>query len=292
MDALSFEAIGTHWEISSPEPIDAGARAELERAVHARIDSFDRDYSRFRDDSLVARMSRDAGTYTLPADGQPLLDLYRDLYRHTGGGFTPLIGQVLVDAGYDAQYSLKVGTPVRPPSWDEALEYAFPQLTLKQPALLDFGGAGKGYLVDIVAGLLAAHGLRSYTVDAGGDMLYASAAGAPLRVGLEDPRDTARALGVATITGGSICGSAGNRRTWGPYHHLIDPRTLASPRDVLATWVVADTALLADGLAGCLFFVPASALQPHYHFQHLALRADGSVEHSPDFPVELFTSVA
>ena len=234
-------------------------------------------------------MSREAGTYTLPADAEKMLDLYQDLYQRTGGALTPLIGQVLVDAGYDPAYSLTVGTPTRPPAWDDVLVYDFPTLTLKRPALLDFGAAGKGYLIDIVGGILAARGLTRFCIDAGGDLLYRRDDATTLRVGLEHPSRIDHVIGVATIGSGSICGSAGNRRTWGPYHHIINPHTLASPRHLLGTWVVAETALLADAIAGCLFFAPASALKPRYTFEYLILLADGTTQRSAGFPAEVFT---
>ena len=55
-------------------------------------------------------MARAAGQYHLPDDAKPMFDLYYKLYAATDGKCTPLIGQVLVDAGYDANYSLQVGT--------------------------------------------------------------------------------------------------------------------------------------------------------------------------------------
>ena len=40
---------------------------------------------------------------------------------------------------------------------------------MKQAAMLDFGAAGKGYLVDIVGQVLENHGIKNYVIDAGGD---------------------------------------------------------------------------------------------------------------------------
>ncbi|MFA4872338.1 MAG: FAD:protein FMN transferase [Patescibacteria group bacterium] len=110
-DQISFEAIGTHWQI---DVYDKRAqkieRAALFKEIRERIEEFDRTYSRFRDDTLVSAMARAAGTYTLPFDAQPLMDLYLSLYQATGGAFTPLIGDTLAEAGYDAQYSLPPGS--------------------------------------------------------------------------------------------------------------------------------------------------------------------------------------
>lgn len=287
MDPLIFEAIGTHWQIDISDTLTSEKGAELERCIRERIEEFDKNYSRFRDDSLVAEMARRAGEYRLPDDAEPMFNAYQDLTKLTRGAFTPLIGQVMVDAGYDASYSLVPKELHTPPSWDEVLDYRYPMLTLKRPALLDVGAAGKGYLIDLVGKVIADFGVRSFCVDAGGDILHRNAEGGTLRVGLEHPEDFKQVIGVATIGDQSLCGSAGNRRTWGKYHHIIDPRTLESPRDILAVWTVAPTALIADALATCLFFVEPTLLDD-YVFEYLIVYKDYSIQKSPDFPAELF----
>lgn len=285
MSVLRFDAIGTAWTIELPEDTAVDVAA-LQARIDARIELFDRAYSRFRPDSLVSRMAKESGTYMLPEDAPPLLDLYAALYGATEGRLTPLIGQVVADAGYDAAYTFVPGAPVSPPRWEEVLIHEGRSLTLRAPALLDFGAAGKGYLVDIVAGLLEAEGVTAYVVDAGGDMRVRSLSSLP--IALENPLDPTTAIGVASLASGSICGSAGNRRTWGRYHHTIDPYTLESPQHVLATWVVAETALVADAMATALYFAPAAALQAVAPFAYLTLMPDYAIERSSDFPAELF----
>lgn len=285
---LTFEAIGTSWQIDLDDSVRAESREAVLQAVLSRIDAFDRVYSRFREDSLVTEISRRAGTFTLPDDAAPMMAVYRKLYELTEGRLTPLIGQVMVDAGYDAKYSLKPSPLSRPPRWDDVMRFEAPHLELRQPALLDFGAAGKGYLIDIVAGVLQRHGVRSYCVDAGQDILYRSESGERKRIGLEHPQDFSKVIGVVELGNQSICGSAGNRRVWADYHHIIDPSTLASPRHLQATWVVAETALLADALATALFFVTPEKLAPHFDFEWLCLYPDFEARHSAGLRGELF----
>lgn len=287
--SYEFEAIGTNWRVDVLDP-EADARREkvLDR-IMARIAVFDRDYSRFREDSLVWKMSLESGQYELPEDAAPMLSLYERTYRATGGALTPLIAQTLVEAGYDHKYSLIPGELHHPPAWDDVLEYAAPRtLTLKRPALLDFGAIGKGYLIDIVATILQDEGFRSYCVDAGGDMAYRNEAGTPLRVGLENPENPGQVIGVATLREHSLCGSAGNRRAWAGFHHIIDPRTLRSPRDIVAVWTTAETTIMADAMATCLFFTPPERLQAEFPFEYLVLKPGGRAEMSRSFPAELY----
>ncbi len=288
--SLAFEAIGTRWQIDIRETLADETKELLLRLVSDRIGVFDRHYSRFREDSLVAEMARRAEEFDLPADAKPMLDLYRRLYDLTNGAMTPLIGQLLSDAGYDAEYSLQPGRLKTPPRWEDALEYTYPKLRLRQPALLDFGALGKGYLIDLIGELLEARGVRSYCIDAGGDIRERDPSGAELRVGLEDPADASKAIGVAGIANRSICGSAGNRRAWSRFHHIMDPRTLESPRHLAAVWAVAGTTLLADAMATALYFTAPEALLPHFDFDYLLLFPDRSVRKSPGFPGEIFTA--
>jgi len=203
---------------------------------------------------------------------------------------TPLIGQLLSDAGYDAEYSLTPKDELEaPPSWGEALIYAYPKLTVLSPVLIDVGAAGKGYLVDIVSDIIKAFGISSFCVNAGGDIYAYSAEEKGVRVALEHPDDATQAIGVATIVNESICGSSGNRRAWGEFHHIISPETLTSPRHISAVWTTAKTALLADILTTCLFFVSPAKLSAQYPYQYLIVYTDHTVEKSAGFPAELFT---
>jgi thiamine biosynthesis lipoprotein len=285
--SYSFEAIGTHWTIDIYEDISLEKETVIREAVNNRIALFDSHYSRFKKDSLITEMSHHSGIFVMPDDAQPMLEFYKQLYTITKGLVTPLIGQVLSDAGYDAGYSLKQKTQLQaPPSWDSVLDYHHPALTVHQPVLLDFGAAGKGYLIDIVAELLETHGIHSYCVDAGGDMIHRGSSA--LTVGLENPKNTAEAIGIVSLDNKSLCGSAGNRRAWGAMHHIVNPESLDSPKTIAAVWVMADSTMLADGLTTCLFFFSAEILKKMFDFQYLILWQDYSVEKSEGFPSELF----
>lgn len=286
---LKFEAIGTTWQIDIEESFSKEKELQLLEKIKNRIDVFDKDYSRFRSDSLVTKMSQEVGVYDLPDDAKPMMDIYERLYKLTGGSLTPLIGRVMEDAGYDPQYSLETkGTLTQPPAWNEAIEYNFPKLSIKKPVMLDFGAAGKGYLIDIVSNLILSEDIKVFTIDAGGDITHQGSQDSSLTVGLENPSDISEVIGKAQISNNSICGSAGNRRAWGEFHHIIDPYTLKSPRHILATWVTADTALLGDAIATALFFTGPRELKNIFEFEYLILNSDNSVEKSDNFKAELY----
>jgi hypothetical protein len=154
--------------------------------------------------------------------------------------------------------------------------------------VIDVGAAGKGYLVDIVSAILQQAGVARFVVDAGGDLRHWGEHG--IRVGLEHPLDPRLVIGVADLQNRALCASAVNRRAWGNgLHHVLDARTGVPATEVLATWVVADDAALADGLATALFFTGAHRLAEIFRFAYVRMLADGRAERSPDFDGELFT---
>lgn len=294
MTQFQFEAIGTKWVIDIHKELSKEEEAFLFKKIMDRIADFDKAYSRFRDDSLVMRMSYGPGVFVLPPDADKMMTIYKKMYDVTGGLVTPLIGQVLVDAGYDAKYSLEKKEMKKPKSWEEVMVWENPKLTTKEGVLLDFGAGGKGYLVDIVSEILEENRIHSYCVDAGGDMRHrsskpASVQGEALHVGLENPTDKESVIGVLKLSNQSVCGSAGNRRVWEDLHHIIHPEKLSSPKDILAVWVVADDTLTADVLTTGLFFAPAETLAKHFEFEYCLIRSNGGIEKSEDFNAEFFT---
>jgi thiamine biosynthesis lipoprotein len=285
-----FEAIGTAWEITFVSVIADSLAEKLLRSIKERIEEFDHNYSRFRADSLISTMAQEAGRYHLPDDAEPLFKLYKQMYDVSGGLMTPLIGQVLSDAGYDAQYSLRSGILQKTPTWSKVLDYQYPNLVVKQPVLLDLGAIGKGYLVDIVAELIEDVGVTDFCVNAGGDMLQRQTTEQPMRVGLEHPDHADEVVGIVNLKNQSLCGSAGNRRAWEDFNHIINPETQTSPTHLKAVWVLADTTILADALSTALFFTAPNKLDAAFTFEYAIVCDDYSLEHSANFPAEYFTN--
>lgn len=282
---FNFDGIGTGWEVSTPVPLGSGPRRDL----LAEVERYDSTWSRFRDDSQVARMSAGPGSYAFPAEATGLASLYRILYALSNGAMTPLIGGSLEQLGYGPGYSLRPrGAPTPPPAWDDVLEWRGTSMTTKAPVVLDIGAAGKGQLVDLLAEVLQSQGVREFFVDAGGDLL--NGGNAPVTVALEHPYDSSKAIGTVPLAKGALCASASNRRAWGDgLHHVLDGTTGTPVRTVVATWAVARTAMEADALATALFFVPGEVLERHFRVSWLKVFSNGSAEYSAEFEGALFT---
>ena len=219
----------------------------------------------------------------------------------------------------------------RPLSWDDLAREAAHRpvwgrdvrrtghatLVTDRPVRLDFGACGKGYLVDLIAGMLMEE-TGGFLIDAGGDLrIRTDTAGhedtaEPITIGMEDPADPTRAVGVAHVADGSFCASAPSRRHWrigGPdgrpmeVHHLVNALDGQPARDVAATWAfVAGPAgkapkttephptAAADGLATALFVANPSALRASFAYDCAILNADRTARISPGFPGGFLTS--
>lgn len=272
----TFEAIGTWWSIETDAPL----KAEVKQAIQAAIAEFDATYSRFRSDSLVMR-ARNSGTFAFPPSITALYDTYASLETCTNGAVNPLVGASLEQLGYDANYTLaQKGSALIPPPFTRTVVRNNKTLTFTQPVLLDIGAIGKGYLVDVLAAIVARNH-PTYVIDGSGDIAVHTKT--PDIVGLENPHDPTRVLGIVRLQNKSLCASAMNRRAWGNgLHHIIDARTgKPATTDIIATWAIADTTMHADALATGLFFARAKTLQQAFgDFNYVTIKKDGTVNHN------------
>lgn len=244
--------------------------------------------------------------YEAVSESDTLRRIYQRLYDLSGGVITPLVGDSLVSLGYGPPLGCATAAPAgdqssdtlrggdtlhrAAPPWPEALVWEADTLTSREPITLDVGAAGKGHLIDLVSEVLVEQGANDHVVDASGDLRHRGSGNEdrPTRVALENPRRPGYALGVVEVSGAALASSAGNRRRWRTtdqagqhtHHHLLDGRTGRSGTDILATWVIADTALLADGLATALWFLPAARLRSDgdLDFEYARIHADGRIE--------------
>jgi thiamine biosynthesis lipoprotein len=283
---FAFEALGVSWEIETEKPLDEALRVH----ILGRAECFDSVYSRFRRDSLVARIARatDGGRFEFPDDSVALFDLYDRLHAATDGAVDPLIGRDLELLGYDRNYSLTpAANSVRNayarerPIWSRDVVRERPSLITRRALVIDIGALGKGYLVDVLCATLLETGITGFVIDGGGDIRHAGSL--PVRIGLEDPFNGERVIGVANLCGRALCASGINRRAWGAgWHHVLDARTGLPIYDVVATWAIADDAMTADGIATALFFVPAEGLANSFACSAVRMFSDRRAERLND----------
>lgn len=290
--SFRFGALGTQWEIATGEPLDDALR----QLIRKRVDDFERTYSRFRDDSLVADIAaaHEGGRFLFPDDSTSLFDLYDRLYEATAGAVDPLVGRRLELLGYDRTYSLtpapaavREAEALARPKWSSDVIRDGTTILTHAPLVIDVGAAGKGYLVDLVSEMLRTAGVTEYLIDGSGDLRHSGQS--PTRVGLEHPFDPSLVIGVSNLRDTALCASAVNRRAWADgLHHVLDARTGNPVHAVVATWVVAEDAATADGLATALFVTAPEQLAETFSFAYVRMFADGRAKVSDNFDGDVF----
>lgn len=135
-------------------------------------------------------------------------------------------------------------------------------------ARLDFGGIGKGHIIDQVALFLRSQGYYHFFVDAGGD-LYVGGKNQEKKypywaVDIENPKYPDQSLATLTLSDMAATTSGINRRHWinGIHmkHHIIDPRTGKSAlTDLVSVTVIAHETALADVLAKSILILGRTA---------------------------------
>ncbi|PAD37118.1 FAD:protein FMN transferase [Terribacillus saccharophilus] len=287
---FTFKAIGTHWEIETSNPL----KNRLKNKILNRIELYDQTYSRFRHDSLVSQIaqSQEGGRFDFPNDSVKLFKFYEELCTLTDGAVDPLVGRDLELLGYDKEYTFlpKKATVLNQekPSWLTDIDREATSIVTKKPLVIDVGAAGKGYLVDIVSEILLEEGFIDFIVDGSGDIRHVGKDN--VAIGLEHPLHPNKVVGVIRLSNQAICASAINRRAWGDgLHHILHARTGTPVKNVIATWVVANNCMIADGLATALFFETGYKLAKDFTLSYVRMFADGTVEISDNFEGDIFT---
>jgi FAD:protein FMN transferase len=168
----------------------------------------------------------------------------------SGGAFDPTAGRRLQGAN---------GATYR----DIELDHEQHTIMLRRPSTLDLGAVAKGLAVDLAARELAPW--RDFAIDAGGDLYLGGANehGAPWRVGIRHPRCSYELIASLEASNKAVCTSGDYERLVpeaGPAeHHIVDPRTGASPYGAASVTVLAPGAMLADALATAAFVLGPDA---------------------------------
>ena len=239
----------------------------IARAAENEAFRIERKFSRFKEDSVVSEIARNAGRAPVAVDDETaaLVEAALDLARLTGGRFDPTVG-VLRRA-----WNFK---EARVPGDDE-LAALLPLVNHRAVSVrggevflavegmeLDLGGVGKEYAVDRVADLLRAEGVTSALLNFAGDVrtIGGRGDGRPWSIGVADPRIPGRCRFAVRLIGGAGVATSGDYercfvKDGVRYHHLLDATTGRPAEGVMSATVVAASAFLAGRLATASFLL-------------------------------------
>ena len=254
---------------------DEGAgEAALIRAA-ARVEEYERTFSRFRPESGLSRLNEDSSDRVqVSAEVAALLARALEYARLTGGVFDPLVLGDLEALGYDRTFEevssrghTRHLVAERPAHWTLVQVNARLGVVSRPPgARIDLGGVAKGAAADAAMAELAS--FPGALVDLGGDI---RTHGQPddaddWFVAVDEPAGPhVPSLDYLMLRDGAVATSSVRRRQWtldgSTVHHIIDPRTGQPARSgVVQCTAIADTAEHADVAAKVGLILGAGSL--------------------------------
>lgn len=250
--------------------------ARLEDAVGRAFEEMDRlipVFSRHRGDSAITALNEAGRIDRPPGELAGVLAGAARFHALTRGAFDVSVAP-LVDLFRD-----RLANPASAPLTDTEITEARERVgarhieasrrvvRLTRPGMrLTLDGIAKGHIVDRMAEALERRGVRSYLIDAGGDIRTRgrTAARRPWTVAVRDPRDPSSFLDVVRPGAGAVATSGSYEQYYDPdgrFHHLVDAGTGLSPGHVASVSILAPTAMAADALATAAFVMePRAAL--------------------------------
>jgi thiamine biosynthesis lipoprotein len=152
---------------------------------------------------------------------------------------------------------------------------------------LDPSALVKGWAVQRGTDMLDAQGLTDFSLNAGGDVLVRGGALPERlwRVGIQHPRDREALAAAISVTDVAVATSGAYERGG----HLLDPRTGATPSDVLSVTVIGPDLGTADAYSTAAFALGPDG--PKWTlgldgYEAMTILADAQVLCTPGFPLE------
>lgn len=122
---------------------------------------------------------------------------------------------------------------------------------------ITLNGIAQGFAADAVGSVLTAHGIRHALIDTGEvNAVGGHAERENWTVGIKHPRQENGLLALAQLNGRCLATSGDYETRFGTgyeSHHLLDPHTGHSPRELSSVSVAAPSALEADALSTAVF---------------------------------------
>ncbi|TBU93365.1 FAD:protein FMN transferase [Phytopseudomonas dryadis] len=244
-------------------------KAALKAETEAILAEIDQQMSTYRDDSLIEQFNRAPAGTCMPMP-QGVLELVRtgdELNRDSGGAFDLTLEPLLDLWGFGPRGNGERQVPdaealkeVRGRIGQEHLHVDGDRLCKDLDLQVDFNSIAAGYTVDRIIERLVQLGVRSYLVEATGELKAVGRKpdGQPWRIALEAPRDDQRAIARVIELDGYGISTSGDYRNYFEeqgvrYSHTLDPQTAAPIQHTLAAvTVAAPSTLMADGLSTVL----------------------------------------
>lgn len=271
-------------------------------AAFARMAALAAEMSHYEATSRVGAIGLAAGLQPVPISKELLtvLEMAQSISRQSGGAFDVTVGSV-------GKWHFDPQAPqMPPPSYisSRLSSIGYRQLVLDARAgtaylprrgmRLDLGGIAKLYILQAGMDVLRAQGVESALINGGGDVVAMAPAQAPAwRVGVRDPRQPERLLGVLPVHRGFVASSGDYERCFvrdgRRYHHVLDPKTGYPAQGPHGVTLVGETleAVNGVGTAAMVLGRDAPPLIRQGGAEALIAHRDGSLWTTPGMRAQL-----
>ena len=191
-----------------------------------------------------------------------LLEKSMQLTRKVNYYVNPFLGEVMKGIGYTTSFTTDFSPCYKHSNRKGFVQEPFEQIAKQwivknESFSLDFGGFGKGYIVDRAKELLMKEGVKEAIVNAGGDLVVLGTH----QVGIEHPMMMGKDMMRLYISDVSMATSAKNFRTWTNgnqrVHHLVNGQTgEVAENEVIQATAIAKTTMEAETLSKLLCILP------------------------------------
>lgn len=263
--------MGTQVDIVAEAPEAARLQPALDEAFAVMAQQVAL-MSHYRDDNLLGALHRAAGVQpvAVPGSMMAVLQAAQSVSQRSAGAFDATIGSL-------GRWHFDPAAPQRPAQALierrlAAVDYRGLQLDaargtafLARPeARLDLGGIAKLPILEAGLRVLQRHGIEQALVNGGGDALALGRDDRPAwRIGVRDPNEPERMLGVLALRRGVVASSGDYERFFVEagrrYHHVIDPRTGQPTQGPRGVTLVADRVEAVNGLGAAVMVMGARA---------------------------------
>lgn len=249
-------ACAVHLQAESP-----AASAMIALAAEAEVRRIEVRYSRYREDSELARINAVAaagGTTDTDGETAGLIAYAQACFRSSEGAFDITSGLLR------RAWNFSIARLPEP----REIEALLARIGMDKVALsgtrlsfavsgmeLDLGGLGKEYAADRAAEVCWDLGARHGFVDLGGDIrvIGPQVDAEPWRIGIRHPREGAGIIAETALDGGALATSGDYERfikvDGRRYCHILDPRTGWPARGLSSVTVITDRCLVAGSLS-------------------------------------------
>ena len=233
-------------------------------------------FTRFDEKSELSRLNNSTGEFKVSQELFELVQFAIKLAKETEGAFDPTIIDLLEAYGYKRKYDfsilnnpnllkkeIAVITKERASFKDIKLNRKKLTIKLKPKQKVDLGSIGKGYAMDLAVEVLKP--LKNFLINAGGDIFAhgVNKKNKPWKAGLllVDEKGKTKVIGKVELKNQALASSGSWARKVSYFHHLLNPKTGKPIDNVLQTFVIADTAMIADAYSTVLFTIGKNGLK-------------------------------